>query len=186
MGGDHRHRALPVAPVEGLVEVGLLRLGRKSRGRTASLDIDDHKRKLGHHGESHGFRLQRKSRPRSGGHRKVARERGTDGSTDSGNLVLCLQCLGSKALVDREFLKYGSGRRDRIRTAEKRQPRLLGSGQKPPGGGLVAGDVAVRTLGEVLHRLHGVGVGYYLEVGRVVEAVFEDFLVRFYDLRMFL
>ena len=49
MRGHNRYGALSVSAVKRLVQVCLLRLCGKSRGRTAALHVNYDKGKLGHH-----------------------------------------------------------------------------------------------------------------------------------------
>ena len=61
-GCNHWHRAFAVASVKSLQEVGLLALGRQTGGRTATLNVDDDKRKLVDDGEVDGLRFQTDAR----------------------------------------------------------------------------------------------------------------------------
>ena len=56
--GNHRHRALAVASVECLQQVGLLTLGGKSCRWTTTLNVDDHQGKFVDDGEVESLRLQ--------------------------------------------------------------------------------------------------------------------------------
>ena len=177
MGGHDGHRAFAVAPIEGLVEVGLLRLGGQAGGWAAALDVHDDQRQLGHHGEAHRLGFQGEARTGGRGHREASGIGGADGGADARDLILGLERLGAQALVERELLQDGRGRRDRVGAAEERQARFLGGGEQAPGRGLVARDVAVGALLEPLRRRDRIGVGNRLDVGGVVEAVVEHLLV---------
>ena len=186
VGGHDGHRAFAVAAVQGLVEVGLLRLGRQAGGGTAALDVHDDQRQLGHHRETHRLGLQGEARAGRGGHGEVAGIGGADGRADAGDLVLRLERLGAQALVDGQLFEDGRGRRDRIGAAEEREARLLGCGQQAPGRGLVARDIAVGALLQVPGGGHRVGIGDHLDVRGVVESVEEDLLVGLDDLGVLL
>ena len=55
MRGYHHHRAFAVSSVKGLIEIGLLGLGRHSGTRARSLDINDDQGKFRHHSQAEGF-----------------------------------------------------------------------------------------------------------------------------------
>ncbi len=55
--GNDRHWRIPVAAIDGLIQVGLLRLRRQARRRSAALAVDDDKRKFGHDGKAHRLTL---------------------------------------------------------------------------------------------------------------------------------
>ncbi len=186
MGGYHRHRTLSVAPVESLIEVRLLGLGREPRGRAAPLHVDDDKRKLCHHRKSHSLGLQRESRTGGGRHRKVAGKGRAYRRTDAGYLVLRLQGLCPQTLVNRKFFQDGRRRRYGVGTAEERQPGLLRCREQPPGRSLIAGDVAVCPFRKILDRLDYIGVRYDLKVRCIVESVLQHLPVRGRHLRMLL
>ena len=57
----NHHRALAVASVERLIEVGLLGLCRDAGRRTCALHVHHHERKLGHHREAEGLGFERKA-----------------------------------------------------------------------------------------------------------------------------
>ena len=118
VGGDDCNRAFAVAAVKGLCEVGLLGLGRDAGRRAAALDVDQHERKLGDHRQAECLALEREAR--TGGRRdgEVAGIGGADGGADARDLVLSLQRLDTKVLVDGKFLEDGRSRGDRVGTAE--------------------------------------------------------------------
>ena len=185
MRGHDGDRAFTVAAIKGLAQVGLLGLGRKTGGRAAALHVYDDERKLGHDGKSEGLALEREAGAGSGSDGEVAGEGSADGGADARYLVLGLQRLGAEALMDGEFLKDSRSRRNGIGTAEQREAGLLGSGEQSPGGGLVAGHVAVGALLE-LGGSHRIGIGDGLHVGGIVEAVVQDLLVGLDHLRVLL
>ena len=57
----NHHRALAVAAVERLIEVGLFGLCRDAGRRTCALHVHHHERKLGHHREAEGLGFKRKA-----------------------------------------------------------------------------------------------------------------------------
>ena len=61
-GQDH-HRRLAVAAVQRLHQVGLLGLGGQAGARARPLDVEDHERQLGHHGEPDALGLEREPGP---------------------------------------------------------------------------------------------------------------------------
>ena len=90
MSGHHYHRALSVAAIKSLIEVGLLSFGRDSGGRACTLDIDDNKWKLRHYSQSESLALEGKSRTGSSGYRQIACEGRTYCCTYARNLVFSL------------------------------------------------------------------------------------------------
>ena len=58
VGGHHHDGTFSVAAVEGLIEVGLLSLGRDTGGRTAALHVHEDEGQLGDHGQTEGLGLQ--------------------------------------------------------------------------------------------------------------------------------
>ena len=170
-GSDDHERSVAVTAVEGLHQVALFHLGRQTRGGTTTLHVDDHQRKLGHHGETHGFALQREARTRSRRHGHAACVGSADRRHDAGDFVFSLVGLDVEVLVFRQLGKDVGGGSDGVRTEEERAARLLGGGHQAPSGGGVAGDVAVFAFVEV-GGFHTIGVREELpSVGIVVTGV---------------
>ena len=84
-----------------------------------------------------------------------------------------------------EFLEDAGRRGDRIRSAEKREVRLLRCCEEAPGCGLVSCYISICTFWLVC-RLNIIGVRNRLDVGGVVVAVLKDLLVRGDQLRFLL
>ena len=114
MSRHYNHRALTVASVKSLVKVSLLCLCRDTCRRAGTLNVDNDKRKLGHDSKSESLRLEGKTWTRCCSNCKISGEGSTYGCTDTGDLILCLKSLCSKALMDSEFLKDTCRRSDRI------------------------------------------------------------------------
>ncbi len=161
-GRQHRHRALAVAAKHGLEQVGLLGLGGQAGARAAALDIDDHQRQLGHHGQADGLGLQRDARPAGSRHAHRPAERGADGGGDGRDFILGLKGANAEVLELDQLVQDVAGRRDRVTAVEDLGAAPVRGRDQPPGHGLIAGDVAVlarRQLG-LGHRIvagHGVG-----------------------------
>ena len=172
-GSDNDKRSVAVAAVEGLHQVALFHLGGQTRGGTATLHVDDHQRKLGHHGETHGFALQRETRAGGRRHGEAACVGSADRRHDAGDFVFSLVGLDVEVLVFGQFGQYVGGRRDGIGTEEDRAARLLGSGHQTPSSGGVTGDVAVLALLKV-GSLHTIGVREKLPSVSVVVTGVED------------
>ena len=66
-GRQDAGRRIGVAPEHRLEKVGLLRLGRKTGGRSSALDVADHQRQLDHDRQPDRFALQRDARAASSG-----------------------------------------------------------------------------------------------------------------------
>ena len=157
-GGDNHEGSLAVAAVEGLVEVALLGLGGQTRGGAAALHVDDDERELGHHGETQSLALQRQTGAGGAGAGQGTGIAGADGGADTGDLVFSLEHAGAEALVFGEFDHHVGGGGDGVGAEEQTTAALLGGGKQTPGGGHVAGDVAIATL------LHLVGLSHLEDV----------------------
>ena len=81
----------PLRPIHGLVEVGLLGLGRQAGGRAAALGVDDHQRQLGGDGEADRLGLERDAGAGAGGDAEAAGIGGADRGAGGGDLVLGLE-----------------------------------------------------------------------------------------------
>ena len=138
-----------------------------TRRGAAALYVDDNERQLGHDGQAQRLALERKTRSRGGRHGEVAGVGGTDGRADAGDLILGLHGLHAEVLALGQLLEDDRRRGDGVRTAEERQPGLLGGGAQSPCRGDVAADGAVGALFE-LGRRHAVVVGELVGVGRIV------------------
>ena len=84
-----------------------------------------------------------------------------------------------------KFLKDTCSGSDRIRSAEERKRSLLRSGQQAPGCSLVSGYIPIKSL-FLLSRLDCICVRDSLYVGRVIEAILENLLVRLDQFRFLL
>ena len=129
--GDHRKRSVAVAPIDRLIKVGLLGLGRKPGRRSAALRIDDHQRQLGHHRKPDRLGLERNSRPRRRGHPEAPGIACADCRADRRNLVLGLKGDDPIFLEPAEAMEQGRGRSDRIGSEKHRQARKLRADHQP-------------------------------------------------------
>ena len=108
-----------------------------------ALDVADHQRQLGHHGQTDGLGLQRDARTGGGGDAQMAGEAGAEGRADAGDLVLGLERGDPEPLVLAQLVQHVGGRGDRVGTQEHRQVGLARAGDEPVRQRDVAGDLPV-------------------------------------------
>ena len=156
-GSNHRHGRFAVTSEEGLQEVGLLRLGGQTRGRTATLHVEHHEGQLHDDGEVHGLTLQADAGTRGGSDTEGTGKGCTYSRCTAGNLVLTLHGGDTERLVLGEFVQHVGGRGDGVRAEVELQARLLGSSDEAVGCGLVARDVHIAS-GHLVLRLDAIDV----------------------------
>ena len=83
--------SLAVTAVQSLVQVALLGLGRKTRGRTAALDVNDDERQFHHHSQTESFTLQGETGTRGGGASQSASVGCADGGANACDFVFSLE-----------------------------------------------------------------------------------------------
>ncbi len=168
-GRDDGHRALAVAAVHRLQEVGLLGLGGQAGGGPAALHVDDQKRELGDDRQPQGLALQRQARSGGPGDPDGSTVGGADGGTDRGDLVFGLERRHAVVLEGRQSVQDVRRGRDRVGPVEHRAAGLSGGHGQRDGDGGVAHDVAV-VAGREIRFGHLVGSLEHLDGHRVVVA----------------
>ena len=131
---DHHPRRLAVAAVEGVLQVGLLGLGRQAGRGAAALGVDDHTGDLRRAGVAEHLRHQRQARARGRRHRLDPGVGGAEHRGERGDLVLALdRDAADLRQLRRQPLEDVGGRRDRV-AGEVPHP----GGDGPEGDRLVA------------------------------------------------
>ena len=130
----------------------------------AALDVEDHERQLGRHGEPDGLALERDARAARRRDAEGPAEGGADGRRRRGDLVLGLERPHPEALVQRQLLEDAARRRDRVGAEDDGDLRALRGGEEAPGQRAIARHAPVGArrhlrgldavvLGEHLRRL---------------------------------
>ncbi len=147
--GNDDKGSLTVAAIESLVQVALLGLGRQTRGGAAALDIDHHQGQFGHHSQTQSLALQRQTGTRSAGAGQSTGIAGTDGGTNTCNLVFGLEHTCAQSFVLRQLDHHVRGGSDGVTAKEQAATAALRSSQQTPCGGHITGDIAVTALGHL-------------------------------------
>ena len=112
---DDDPRGLAVAAVEGVLQVGLLGLGRQAGGRPAALGVDHDAGDLRGAGVAEHLGHQREARAGGGRHRLHAGVRRAEHRRERGDLVLALdRDAAHLGQLGRQPLEDVRGRRDRV------------------------------------------------------------------------
>ena len=103
----------------------MLRFGRKTGRRAASLNVRDYDGKLGHDREADRFRFERDSWSARAGQSQCAREGGSDGRSDGRDLVFGLERTHAEVSHLGELVENVARRGDRVRAVEERSTAEL-------------------------------------------------------------
>ena len=111
---QYRHGRLAVTAKEHLQQVGLLRLGGQSRGRSSALYVEYYERKFHDDGEVHRLGLEADAGSRGGCHSQSTCKRSANSRSASGNLVFALYGGHAQRLVFGEFVQHIGSRSDGV------------------------------------------------------------------------
>ena len=176
---NNGHWRLTVSPVECLQQVGLLALGGQSCRRSATLHIDDNKRKLVDDGEVDGFTLQANARSRCACCSQCSCKRSSDGAGAARDFVFALHSDDAHRLVFGKFMKDVGCGSDWIRAKEKSQSSPFGGCHESVGCSLVTRDVHI--LARHFHfRLDAISCRYRsMDIMSIVVSCIHHFYVVF-------